>query len=109
MKIYGLTIISTAVDIIAKDLHGKEGYRESVTKLFRSEKEVIEYALESVEKFFNIDEEFSSCVDDETVLSDENGTTLEEFKADIKSGEDICIQYSSFHVEFDFFVQEVTA
>ncbi len=100
MKVYGLTIVSSDGDIIAEDLNGKKSYRESTTILRSSRQEIINYAVDNVDHWFNIEDEFEDGCDD-------NGRELEEFKEELAKGEDICIQYSSFHVEFDFFSQDV--
>ncbi len=100
MKIYGLTIVSSDTGIIAEDLNGKKAYRESTTKLFTSREEVIDYAVSEVDTWFNLDELFEDGLD-------ENGRGLGEFKDELMKGEDICIQYSDFHVEFDYFVQDM--
>ncbi len=97
--IYGLTIVSSAVDIIAEDIKGKRDYRESCTQLFTSLKNLKNFALKQTELYFN------SC--DFEDGRDENDRTLEYFLDSVKKLEDICIQDYDSHIEFDFFKQEV--
>ena len=98
--IYGLTIVSSAVDFIVEDIKGKKYYRESYTQLFTSLKSLKEYALKQLEIYFNIFE-FENG-------KDENERNLEEFKESVKRFEGICIQDIDSHIAFEFFKQEIT-
>ncbi len=106
--IYGLTVISSDGDIIAKDINGVEGYRESITKLFASKDAAIRYAVMVAEEYFNLNDEFSDAVEKDREPSDENGYTLKQIKEELARGEDAVIQYASFHIEFDLFAEEVS-
>ncbi len=107
MKIYGLTIVHSDGSIVAEDMNGTSGYRESITKLFTSREDVISYALSAAEEYFDLNDEFSEFMDGEPEASDDNGYTLADIKERLAKGEDDVIQYSSYHIEFNFFSQEV--
>ncbi len=99
MRIYGLTIVNSGHEIISEDMHGNRDYKESVTRLFPSEKEVIDYAVSVVGTWFE-SYEFDDGID-------QNGQTLEALTEELRKGEDIVIQAYDEHCEFNFFAQIV--
>lgn len=99
MKLYGLTIVNSDCGIIADDVHGNRNYRDSFTKLFASKQEVIDYAVSVVGTWFE-----SYNFEDGL---DQNERTLKDLTEELRKGEDIVIQASDTHCEFDFFVQDM--
>ena len=97
MKLYGLTIVNSDCGIIADDVHGNRSYRDSFTKLFASKQEVIDYAVSVVGTWFE-----SYNFEDGL---DQNERTLKDLTEELRKGEDIVIQASDTHCEFDFFAR----
>ena len=99
MNVYGLTVMSSEVDIISEDMNGKKDYRSTYTRLFFSKEEVKEYAVKRLKEEWD-------CYDfrDDT---DENGYNIVYFESELLKGENICIQMPSSHVIFEFFIEDI--
>lgn len=92
-------MISSEGDILVAREDGTKTWAESMTKLFVSKQDCIDYAVTEMKKAF-------AAYDFEDG-EDENGETEDDFELDLKKGEDICIQACSSHICFEYFVQDL--
>lgn len=99
VKIFGITIVSSDGDIIVTKDGEMTDYAESITRLFDNEQDRNDYAVTKMKEFF-------ASYDFEDG-EDENGETEYDFEANLKAGDDICIQGCDSHTTFEYFTQEM--
>lgn len=100
--IYGLTIVPSNGCWLINWLNGKDGVKtnsKSFTKLFNNKNDRLNYATAQMMDLF------ASFYFENGM--DKNEKTVNDFRLNLRKGNNICIQGESEHYTFEFFEQEV--